>query len=75
MLTQTLLNTLMDTKNRGRTRLKYKIDEEKGMLELEAFPYESGRHEVWSYFRMTMIGLKAIAQNYKDYIKIREVGM
>ena len=74
VLTQTLLNTLIDAKKRGRTKLDYKIDEEKGLLKLEANPYETNRHEIWSYFKMTMIGLRAVAQNYPGHIKITEIG-
>lgn len=74
VLTQTLLNTLLDAKARGRTRLKWEMDEEKGLLKIDATPYEMNRHEIWSYFRMTAIGLRAIAQHYPEHIKITEAG-
>lgn len=74
VLTQTLLNTLDDAKERGRTRMTWKVDEEKGLLKIEANPYETTRHEIWSYFRMTVIGLQSIAQEYPKYIKITEIG-
>ena len=74
VLTQTLLNALIEAHKRGRTELEYKIDEEKGLLKLEVNPYETNRREVWSYFKMTLIGLRAIAQNYPGHIKITEIG-
>lgn len=74
VLTQTLLHVLIDAKDRGRTKLQWQIDEKEGLLQIDANPYEMNRYEVWSYFRMAAFGLRAIAKQYPEYIKIRERG-
>ena len=72
-LTQALLHTLLDAEERGRTRLTWKMDEAKGELKMTAIPYAGYWPEIRAYYRVTMIGLKAIAEEYPKHIKIGEV--
>ena len=72
-LTQALLNTLIDAEERGRTRLAWKMDEKKGELRMTAIPFAGYWPEIRAYYRVTMIGLKAIAEKYPEHIKIGEV--
>lgn len=74
VLTQALLNALIEAQERGRTRLKWKVFENDGILSLEANPYINHRAEIKAYFKVIVKGLKALEQNYPKNIKIIETG-
>lgn len=72
-LTCALLNQLKDAEARGRTRLVWGVDEKSGDINMMAIPFSGYRTEVYAYYRVIMTGLKAMAQEYPDNIKIGEV--
>lgn len=74
VLTSALLNALIDARERGRTRLSWKVQEKDGILSLEASPYANHRAEIRAYFKPIVLGLRALAQDYPENIKIHETG-
>lgn len=73
-VTLTLLNTLMDCKERGRIDMEWSMDEKEGRLEIKTMPGIGMRHELWCYFRMASIGLQAIKQEYPKEIRLNNIG-
>lgn len=74
-LTYALLNTLIDAEERGRTRLAWKIDEEKGETRIQTIPFSGYWSEITAYYRVTMMGYRALAEHYPENIKIGEVSV
>lgn len=72
-LTCALVNQLEDAKERGRTQMTYDMDEKNGEIRISAIPASGYQREIKAYYRIVMTGLKAIAQQHRGHIKIREV--
>ena len=72
-LSMALLNTLVDSKERGRTELEYAIDEKDGRIRMKASPHSGRWPEIRDYYKVTMNGLRALAQEYPKNIRIGEV--
>ena len=70
-LTQTLANAL--NSERG-IQFDVEVDEEAGLLRISGVSCwgAEARKTAEAYFRMAEIGLKAIAQEYPDYVKVKE---
>ena len=74
MLTQALLQTLMDMKSEQKTELSWTGNPEIGFMVLKAVPAEEHRREVAAAFRVTVTGLRMLAEEYPDYIRLTEGG-
>ena len=74
MLTQALLQTLLDMESEGRLGLEWTGSPEKGFLHVEAAPKEEHRAEVTACFRVAVTGLRMLEENYPQYINLREEG-
>ena len=70
-LTQTLANAL---NNERGIQFDFEVDEEAGLLRISGVSCwgAESRKTAEAYFRMAEIGLKAIAQEYPDYVKVKE---
>ena len=69
-----LVNTLEDAKRRGRIRLELKLDEEQGGdMRIHVEPAIGFVGDVNAYFRVIMMGLKGIADQYPENVKVGEV--
>ncbi len=72
-----LLNILVndDAEDRAEVNTKYRINEEKGLLSIRAKPAVAAkfdRMKVKAYFKMAVIGLQALAQEYPEEITVEE---
>ena len=72
-LTFALVNALEDASARGRTRLNWKEDREKAEIRITAVPFSGYITEIRAYYRVIIMGMKAMAEEYPDNIKIGEV--
>lgn len=72
VLTQTLVNALREERD---IEFDFDIEEEQGLLRVSGIRCWGvvSRKRAEDYFRMTVIGLRAIAQNYPEYVSIKEV--
>lgn len=69
-----LVNTLEDAKKRGRIRMELKLDEENGGdMRIHVEPTIGFAGVINDYFRIIMIGLKGIADQYPGNVKVGEV--
>jgi len=68
-----LLNVLVEDEEKRYLELEWSMDEETGTIRIHAMP-----NKYWgtiqAYFRMAVLGLKAIQQHYGDYINVIEEG-
>ncbi len=76
-ITMALLNILVndDAEDRAEVNTKYRINEEKGLLSIRAKPAVAAkfdRMKVKAYFKMAVIGLQALAQEYPEEITVEE---
>ena len=74
MLTQALLQTLIDMEKERKTGLSWTGSPEMGFLRIEAAPAMEHRDEVKAAFRVTVTGLRMLAEEYPDYIELTEGG-
>ena len=72
MLTQALLQTLMDMEEERKVSIEWTGSPEMGFLHIEAAPAEEYTDEVSACFRVTVTGLRMLAEEYKDYIELEE---
>lgn len=74
MLVGALIRSLEIAKNRGRTEFGYKEGPEgSGEITIWANPWNNSVTEVKAYFKMAVNGMKMLAEQYPEYVKIREV--
>lgn len=73
-LMQALLNILIREKDDGYLMLDWTADEERGSMMIHAKPFNWRKPIVRAYFNMTVLGLRAIEQNYRKNIKVIEEG-
>lgn len=76
-ITMALLNILVndDAEDRAEVNTKYRINEERGLLSIRAKPAVAAKFDrvkVKAYFKMAVIGLQALAQEYPDEITVEE---
>lgn len=76
-ITMALLNILVndEAEDRAEVNTKYRINEEKGLLQIRAKPAIAAKFDrvkVKAYFKMAIIGLQALAQEYPDEITVEE---
>lgn len=71
-LTLTLVNALREERD---IQFDFDIDEAEGLLRVSGVSCWGvvSRKRAEDYFRMATIGLRAIAQNYPEYVSIKEV--
>ena len=74
MLTQALLQTLMDMVEEDKVAISWTGSPEKGQLKIEATPAEEYRKEIAAAYRVTVTGLRMLAEEYPDYIRLTEGG-
>ena len=74
MLTQALLQTLIDMEKERKTSISWTGSPEMGFLRIEAAPAEGHRDEVTAAFRVTVTGLRMLAKEYPRYIELTEGG-
>ena len=72
-LTEALALALEDDQKRGRVQADIRIDEKSGSLRVHAAPRFGQEMRIRAYYRMAMIGLKAIEDEWPGNIKITEV--
>ena len=71
-LTMALLNVLMEESKKEHAELEYKVLD--GELMMKARPYSAHyAREMSAYFKVTITGLKAIADNYPGNVEVKEV--
>ena len=71
MLTGALVGVLEDAEARGRTMFEWK--ENGADLTIWADPNMGSMNEIKSYFRMTVKGLRMLAEQYPKHVEIKEV--
>lgn len=76
-ITMALLNILVndDAEDRAEVNTKYRINEEKGQLFIRSKPAVAAKFDrvkVKSYYKMAVIGLQALAQEYPEEITVEE---
>ena len=76
-ITMALLNILLndDAEDKAEVNTKYRINEEKGLMMIRAKPALAAKFDrvkVKAYFKMAVIGLQALAQEYPEEITIEE---
>ena len=72
MLTQALIRTLMDMEAEARLQMRWKGSAEAGTMDIEAVPAEEHENETRACFRVTVTGLRMLAEAYPEYIKLEE---
>lgn len=72
MLTQALLQTLIDMESEKKLGLEWTGSPEIGFLHVEAAPAEGYRDEVTACYRMAVTGLRMLEERYPKYIRIEE---
>ena len=73
-ITQALLNYLLNEKEKGFVETEWRINPKSGSLRIRAKPFAGHTTATKACYRMAMIGLKAIEENYPGNIEIKEVG-
>ena len=73
-LMQSLLNVLFQEEENAYLTLDWYADTESGSIRIHAKPYNWRKEVIRAYFRLTVLGLKAIEDNYGEYIKVIEEG-
>lgn len=68
-----LLNVLVEEEEKRMLELDWSKDDETGTLRIHVIPIK-GIAVITAYFRMAVMGLKAIEQHYGDHIKVIEEG-
>ena len=76
-ITMALLNILLndDAEDRAEVDTRYSINEEKGILAIRSRPALAAKFDrvkVKAYFKMAVIGLQALAQEYPEEITVEE---
>lgn len=71
VLTQTLLNVLTDEEEAGRIELEWYM--KPGEIQIQALPMSAMHGRIKDYFHMAITGLKDIAEQYPQNIRIMEV--
>ena len=74
MLTQALLQTLIDAEREKKVGLYWTGSPELGFLRIEAAPAEEHRSEIRACFVLVVTGLRMLEEKYPQYIKLEEVG-
>lgn len=72
-LMQALLNVLIREKEDSYLQLDWYAGNP-GSMRIHAKPYNWRKPIIRAYFKMTVLGLKAIEQDYGKYIKVTEEG-
>ena len=75
-LTQALLNILINDEGEEAQHIyaKWEMNEDSGALRISAKAKDTdGEADVKAYFRMAVMGLAAIAENYPGNIELKEV--
>ena len=73
-LMQALLNVLFREEEDGYLTLDWYAEQNSAAIRIHAKPFNFRKETIRAYFRMTLMGLKAIEQNYGEYIKVIEEG-
>jgi uncharacterized protein YsxB (DUF464 family) len=72
-VTMALLNYLMEEERKGFLKVKWSMNEKSGAIRIRAKPYAAHWTGTLACYRMAVIGLRAIAENYPGNIEIEEV--
>lgn len=72
MLTQALLQTLIDLEADKRCGMQWTGSPEIGFLHVEAAPAEGQEETIRTCFRVTVTGLRMLAERYPNYINLEE---
>ena len=72
MLMQALLQTLIDMEQEKKLGMDWTGGPDMGFVHVEAAPAEEYRQEAEAVFRVTVTGLRMLAEEYKDYIELEE---
>lgn len=74
MLTQALLQTLLDMQDGKKLALDWSGSPQIGFLQIEAAPAEGYREVTETCFRVAVTGLRMLEEKYPDYIRLKEDG-
>lgn len=73
MLTQALLQTLIDAEGGKKCSVFWTGSPEMGFLRIEAAPAQGYAQEIRACFRMAVTGLRMLEEKYGKYITLEEV--
>ena len=73
ILLYALVNTLRDAEERGRVTLEWSDDPEMGNMRIHVKPRSGEEQKVRAYFKVTMMGLKTMAEYYPGNVSVGEV--
>ena len=72
MLTQALLQTLLEMNEEKKLWLEWTGSAAAGYLKMEAAPLDDYKAEVRACFRICVTGLRMLAEKYPEYIELEE---
>lgn len=72
MISQALIQTLIDMEKERKTSLFWAGSPGVGFMRVEATPKENHQNEIRACFRMCVTGLRMLEERYPDYIKLEE---
>lgn len=72
MLTQALIRTLTDMEEEAKLQMRWQGSAQLGTMDIEAVPAEGHAEEARACFRVTVTGLRMLAEAYPEYIKLEE---
>ena len=72
ILGQTLIYALEDLQKNGKTDVDWTGNEKQGYMMIEADPRRNHEAEVQHYFRFAVKGLRLLAEDYPQFIELRE---
>ena len=71
-LSQTLIYALEDLQKNGKTDVDWTGNQKQGYMLIEADPRRNHEAEVQHYFRFAVEGLRMLAEEYPQFIELRE---
>ena len=72
MLTQALLQTLIDMEKEKKTSMNWAGSQRSGTLCIRATPAEGQEEVIRAVFRVCVTGLRMLAEQYPEYIELKE---
>jgi len=73
ILSQTLIGVLEDMRMAGQAGIEWTGTAEQGYLMIDGDPARGYEAEVQHYFKFAVTGLRMLAEEYPQYIELREV--
>ena len=73
VLVYALLNTLLDAERRGRVELDLQVLKDSGSMRIHAKAKSGEESRIRAYFKVAVMGYKALAEHYPNNVSIGEV--